>query len=200
MQQQRRQEWFHQHLRLNGFDPMEIDGTDPATAFRGPCTPWKNGSPPVPQFPPGHPVPVPLHYTVAEAPKGFGFPVQGRCRHTTCRWRKPSRRCARAPAVQRGRAPCSSPLANSTRALAVLCRHRDQQRSLERDHPLARRRVDAPAMPVAQWHAVGTGTVSPMAALDAAFAAIVQANPQLRPRVKQPDELRSNRMGRRWTC
>lgn len=50
-------------------------------------------------------------------------------------------------------------------------------------------------MPAAQWHAVGTGTVSPMAALDAAFAAIVQANPQLRPRVGNPDELRSNRMG-----
>ncbi|MEZ7186156.1 hypothetical protein QVM19_32125, partial [Pseudomonas aeruginosa] len=34
-----------------------------------------------------------------------------------------------------------------------------------------------------------------MAALDGAFAALVQANPQLRPRVGNPDELRSNRMG-----
>ena len=50
-------------------------------------------------------------------------------------------------------------------------------------------------MPAAQWQAVGADPVSPMTALDAAFAAIVQANPQLRPRVGNPDELRSNRMG-----
>ncbi|HFN7151069.1 TPA: xylulose 5-phosphate 3-epimerase, partial [Pseudomonas aeruginosa] len=66
---------------------------------------------------------------------------------------------------------------------------------LERDHALAHRQVAAPRLPVPQWHVAGQGEVSPMAALDGAFAALVQANPQLRPRVGNPDELRSNRMG-----
>ena len=37
---------------------------------------------------------------------------------------------------------------------------------------------------------------SPMAAVDAGFLAAVQANPHLRPRVGNPDEMRSNRMQR----
>jgi phosphoketolase len=80
-------------------------------------------------------------------------------------------------------------------AVALLRRHEVQHRPLERDHALAHRQVAAPRLPVPQWHVAGQGEVSPMAALDGAFAALVQANPQLRPRVGNPDELRSNRMG-----
>ncbi|WP_066340780.1 xylulose 5-phosphate 3-epimerase [Azohydromonas lata] len=197
MQQQGGKDWFHQHLRLNGFDPMEIDGTDPA-AFAWAVHAMEErlaacaaavGSGTL-QYP------VPLHYTIAEAPKGFGFPGAG---------------TNAAHNLPLDGNPSSDPLArqqfnDGTRALRVtpdeleealawLCRHERQQRPLERDHPLAVRRVEAPALPAAQWHGVGAGQVSPMGALDAAFAAIVQANPQLRPRVGNPDELHSNRMG-----
>ncbi len=197
MQQQGGQEWFQQHLRLNGFDPMEIDGTDPAAfawavhameeRLAACAAAVANGS---------IRYPVPLHYTVAEAPKGFGFPGAG----TNAAHNLPLAGNPRVDAFARqqfneGARALFVPTDELDEALAVLCRHRDQQRPLERDHALAHRRVDAPVMPAAQWQAAGSGPVSPMAALDAAFAAIVQENPQLRPRVGNPDELRSNRMG-----
>jgi phosphoketolase len=42
----------------------------------------------------------------------------------------------------------------------------------------------------------GTTSSSPMTAVDDAFVAVVGANPHLRPRVGNPDEMRSNRMQR----
>lgn len=197
MQQQGGQEWFRQHLRLNGFDPMEIDGTDPAAfawavhameeRLAACAAAVANGS---------IRYPVPLHYAVAEAPKGFGFPGAGtNAAHNLPLAGNPSVDAFARQQFNEGARSLFVPTGELDDALAVLCRHRDQQRPLERDHPLARRRVDTPVMPTVQWHAAGAEQVSPMAALDAAFAAIVQANPQLRPRVGNPDELRSNRMG-----
>jgi phosphoketolase len=197
MQQQGGQEWFHQHLRLNGFDPMEIDGTDPA-AFAWAVHAMEERLAACAAAVASRSIqyPVPLHYTVAEAPKGFGFPGAG----TNAAHNLPLDGNPRIDAFARqqfneGARALFVPAGELDEALAVLCRHQEQQRPLERDHALAHRRVDAPVMPAAQWQAVDAGPVSPMAALDAAFAAIVQANPQLRPRVGNPDELRSNRMG-----
>ncbi len=197
MQQQGGQAWFHQHLRLNGFDPMEIDGTDPA-AFAWAVHAMEErlaacaagiatGST---QYP------VPLHYTIAEVPKGFGFPGAGtNAAHNLPLAGNPRHDAHAQRQFNDGARALFVPPAELDEALSVLCRHQDQQRPFERDHPLAHRRVDVPVMPAAQWHAAGAEQVSPMAALDAAFAAIVHANPQLRPRVGNPDELRSNRMG-----
>jgi len=71
-------DWFRNHLKLNGFDPIDIDGRDPASfawaifeienrlsacseaCARGTGT-----------------YPVPLHYGIAETEKGFGFPGAG---------------------------------------------------------------------------------------------------------------------------
>lgn len=197
MQQQGGQEWFQQHLRLNGFDPMEIDGTDPAAfawavhameeRLAACATAVAAGS---------IAYPVPLHYTIAEAPKGFGFPGAG----TNAAHNLPLAGNPRTDALARqqfneGARALFVSTDELDEALTLLCRHDAQHRALERDHPLAHRRVDAPAFPEPRWHAVGAGQVSPMAALDLAFADIVKANPQLRPRVGNPDELRSNRMG-----
>jgi len=65
-------------------------------------------------------------------------------------------------------------------------------RPAERDHPLAVRRPPAPQLPALHYQA---GSLSPMAALDRFFVDLVQANPELRPRVGNPDELASNRLG-----
>lgn len=196
MQQQGGQAWFQQHLRLNGFDPMEIDGTDPAAfAWAVHAMEERLAACAAAVSAGGIRYPVPLHYAVAEAPKGFGFPGAG----TNAAHNLPLAGNPRVDSLARqqfndGARALFVPPGELDDALAVLCRHHQQQRPLERDHALAHRRVDAPVMPAAQWHAVGAGTVSPMGALDTAFAAIVQANPQLRPRVGNPDELRSNRM------
>ena len=197
MQQQGGQAWFQQHLRLNGFDPMEIDGTDPA-AFAWAVHAMEERLAACAAAVAGGTIqyPVPLHYTIAEAPKGFGFPGAGtNPAHNLPLAGNPHTDPSARQQFNEGARALFVPAAELGEALAALCRHRDQRRPLERDHPLANRQVDAPTLPAASWHAVGAGLVSPMGALDAAFAAIVQANPQLRPRVGNPDELRSNRMG-----
>ena len=197
MQQQGGQAWFQQHLRLNGFDPMEIDGTDPA-AFAWAVHAMEERLAACAAAVAGGTIqyPVPLHYTIAEAPKGFGFPGAGtNPAHNLPLAGNPHTDPSARQQFNEGARALFVPAAELDEALAALCRHRDQRRPLERDHPLANRQVDAPTLPAASWHAVGAGLVSPMGALDAAFAAIVQANPQLRPRVGNPDELRSNRMG-----
>ncbi len=197
MQQQGGREWFHQHLRLNGFDPMEIDGTDPAAfawavhAMEERLSACAAG---VSQGTVQYPVPLP--YTIAEAPQGFGFPGAG----TNAAHNLPLEGNPRVDQIalqqfNEGARALFVPSHELDEAVALLCQHEVQHRPLERDHALAHRQVAAPRLPVPQWHVAGQGEVSPMAALDGAFAALVQANPQLRPRVGNPDELRSNRMG-----
>jgi phosphoketolase len=87
------------------------------------------------------------------------------------------------------------PEAELREAVSLLATHDAQGRPRERDHALAARHVAVPDLPEPDWCAPGE-TVAPMAALDAYFVATVAANPGLRPRVGNPDELRSNRLDR----
>jgi hypothetical protein len=118
MQQQGGQAWFQQHLRLNGFDPMEIDGTDPA-AFAWAVHAMEERLAACAAAVAGGTIqyPVPLHYTIAEAPKGFGFPGAGTNAgpQPAAGW-QPAHRPERATGVQRGRARVvRAGRANSTR-------------------------------------------------------------------------------------
>ena len=79
-------------------------------------------------------------------------------------------------------------------SLALLNRHEAQRRPRERDNALATRCVALPTAPSANWLPHDAPAISPMAAIDAEFVALVSANPHLRPRVGNPDELRSNHM------
>jgi phosphoketolase len=198
MQQQGGRDWFEAHLRLNGFDPMEIDGTDPAAfAWAVHAMEERLAACSVAVAEGRIAYPVPLHYTIAEAPKGFGFPGAGtNAAHNLPLPGNPSVDAAARALFNEGARALHVEPAELDEALALLCRHEAQQRPRERDHALARRDVAPPALPDASWSDAADGAVSPMAALDQAFAAIVSANPGLRPRVGNPDELRSNRMDR----
>jgi phosphoketolase len=74
--------------------------------------------------------------------------------------------------------------------------HEAQKRPREADHPLARRHVPLPHLPEPEWisPASASATHSPMDAIDRYFLRLVKANPHLRPRVGNPDELSSNHM------
>ncbi|MFE2008922.1 xylulose 5-phosphate 3-epimerase, partial [Pseudomonas guariconensis] len=76
-------------------------------------------------------------------------------------------------------------------ALELFVRSR-QGRLLERDNPLALRRPPAPVIPQLKYR---DDACSPMAAVDRFFVELTEANPSLRPRVGNPDELASNRLG-----
>jgi phosphoketolase len=87
-------------------------------------------------------------------------------------------------------------------AAATLTTHERDGRPRERDHPLATRDVKLAEVPPLAFRPVpperadraAWTPASPMAALDGAFVALVRANAGLRPRVGNPDEMRSNRM------
>ena len=66
------------------------------------------------------------------------------------------------------------------------------ERPLERDNPLALRHPIEPIIPPLRYR---DDACSPMAALDRFYTELVEANPDLRARVGNPDELASNRLG-----
>ena len=197
MQQQGGVPWLKEHLRLNGFDPMEIDGTDPA-AFAWAIFTMEDrldacagalrqgqGS-----------YPVPLHYTIAEAPKGYGFPGAGSNDAHNLPLPGNPRSDERARGLfEAGARALWAPRDRVDAAVALLNCHADQGRPRERDHPFASRSVPSPTLPMLAGLPPGERSASPMEGIDRAFTALVAANPQLRVRVGNPDELRSNRMG-----
>lgn len=183
--------WLHEHLRLNGFDPIRLDGRDPASIAWGIYTMESrlleqsrhDG-------PPSHRLP----YGIAETVKGFGFPgAGGNAAHNLPLPGNPALDPGARALFNEGVARLHVDPAELDDAIKVLHTHRAQSRPLERDHALATRQVALPSLPEPEWQA-STGQSSPMAAIDTHFVAILEANPLLRARVGNPDELRSNRL------
>jgi phosphoketolase len=182
---------FEAHLRLNGFLPQRIDGTDPAAfacailqsedILRATAQALDAG---LDQYP------VALPYVIAEAPKGFGFPNAGsNLAHGTPLAANPrhdaeSRRQFHA-AVDRLWVPPHA----LEQARACFATH--DARPRERDHAMANRRPPAPSCPPPEWRETGS-RVSAMHALDDWLENFFGSNPHLRARVGNPDELHSN--------
>lgn len=186
---------FKQHLRHCGFDPIAFDGRDPA-AFA--CTLWEM------QQRLGRRVtelergilhyPLPIPYGIAETVKGFGFYGAGsNAAHNLPLPGNPHTDAGARALFNQHAAPLwvSPDELAAARALFASLR---QGRPLERDNPLATRNPPIPALPPLHYRDLSE-RCSPMKALDRFFVDLVQANPQLRPRVGNPDELASNRLG-----
>lgn len=199
--------WFERHLELNSFDPVLLDGRDPA-AFA-----WaifemeerlvaaaevvRRGE---------REYPVLLPYGIASAPKGAGFYGEGtNLAHNLPLPANPRDDAATAELFNTSARRLWVPPPELTGAVRTLTHHDASRRPRERDHPLAHRHVPAPTMPPLEYapapadreaDAVDWQQASPMSAIDGAFASIVRANPELRARVGNPDEMRSNRMVR----
>lgn len=196
LQQQGGVPWLEQHLRHNGFDPIGIDGTDPAAFAWAILTMEERQAACAEAVRTGEiSYPVPLHYAIAEAPKGWGFHGAG----TNAAHNLPLGAVPRSDAAARehfnasARALWIAPVELAA-AASALHTHAAQDRPLERDHAMACRDVKAPTLPRPAWDRVDASRRSPMAAIDRHFAEIVSANPDLRVRVGNPDELRSNQM------
>ena len=204
MSQQGGVTWLRRHLRLNGFDPIVFDGRDPA-AFawaileierrlleRADAVRAGAGR-----------YPVELPYGIAVAPKGAGFYGAGtNLAHNLPLPAHPGKDRRAARLFNRGAARLHVPLEDIREAAAALSQHARSERPRERDHPLALREMELRETPPATYRALPEElrdprrwrTASPMAALDDGFVAMVRANPHLRPRVGNPDEMRSNRL------
>lgn len=190
--QQGGERWLDRHLRLNGFEPLGIDGRDPASIAWGihamesrlrVCGDAHEGE-------------IRLPYGIAETIKGFGFPGAGtNAAHNLPLPGNPFIDVHARAVFNEGAAALFVPAQQLDQAVAALNTHQQQGRRRERDHALATRDVAPPSVPEIGDRAPG-GTSSPMKALDEQFVAIVDANPQLRVRVGNPDELRSNKLDR----
>jgi len=186
-------EWLLDHLRMSGFSPFEIDGRDPA-AFA-----WAilEGERMTDDFAAGRRTyPAPLPYAVAHAPKGFGFPgaATNRAHNLPLSGNPRTDRAARDE-FNAGAAALLVPSEQLEVAVAAFNLHQSQDRPLERDHPLAVRQPPAPELPEPRWLAAPGPASSAMQAIDGYFVSLADANPDLRVRVGNPDELRSNQMG-----
>ena len=183
---------FREHLRHCSFDPVSFDGRDPAAFV---CALWEmeqRTSRRVQELRDGvlnYPLPMP--YGIAETLKGFGFYGAGsNAAHNLPLPASPhSDEAARALFNQHAAPLWVAP--DELRAACALFEARGT-RALERDNPLAQRQPSLAQLPALQYQ---QRACSPMLALDRFFVDLVRANPQLRPRVGNPDELASNRLG-----
>jgi phosphoketolase len=198
--------WLVRHLRLNTFDTFVFDGRDPAAFAWAILAMERRLEAAAAAVKAGHGrYPVALPYGIAVAPKGAGFYGAGtNLAHNLPLGANPHDDATAARRFNASARRLWVAEAELRAAAATLQRHEHAPRPRERDHPLARRQVRAPRVPEPAFRPVtpdrrdaARRTVScPMAAVDDGFLAWAQANPHLRPRVGNPDEMRSNRMQR----
>jgi len=206
MSQQGGVNWFLQHLKLNGFDPFIFDGRDPAafawaifemeSRLEACIEAVRSG---------GVRYPIQLPYGIAVAPKGAGFANEGtNLAHNLPLGGNPHADPVAAAEFNESARRLWVPLKELDKVISKFQNHKISRRPQERDHALVNRNVKLREVPPvisrpvpddrldsARW----TRT-SPMYAVDTMFLAIVRANPHLRPRVGNPDEMRSNRLVR----
>jgi phosphoketolase len=205
MAQQGGVDWFTEHLRLNGFDPIVFDGRDPAAfvwaifeiehRLRAAAEAIQRGD---------QQYPVRLPYGVAVAPKGAGFPGEGtNLAHNLPLMANPSQDSRAAELFRQGAARLWVSSEELAAAVGLFQRHVDRPK--ERDHALVVREVSLVELPPLRLRQVEQDSrrestqwtrSSPMEAVDETFVEILRANPHLRPRVGNPDEMRSNRLVR----
>lgn len=183
---------FVEHLRRCGFDPIRFDGRDPAAFVCALHEMEQRLAHRLDEKARGIlDYPLPMPYAIAETVKGFGFHGAGaNAAHNLPLPGNPHRDAeARRLFNASAGALWVEPQALE-RALAAFAAQRDG-RPRERDHALARREPPAPQLPELHFH---DQACSPMSAIDRFFVDLVATNPQLRPRVGNPDELASNRL------
>lgn len=196
-------QWLYKYMKLHNFDPIVFDGKDPASfawaifemehklkryikALDGP-----------------NQYPIPLPYGIAVAPKGAGFYGEG----TNEAHNLPLVKNPYVDELTRERFNYHARRlwvdAQSLKKAADLFNNHGLSRRLqEKEHPIANRKVSLKVVPEISWKDVPKNREdinswipdSPMNAIDHGFTAITDANPQLRARVGNPDEMRSNRM------
>jgi phosphoketolase len=188
-------EWLVGHLRLSGFDPIVIDGHDPVAYALA----ILEAEDRLVKFAEAQrPYPASMPYVIARCIKGFGFPGAGTTRaHNLPIAENPRRNEAARREFNEGARALFVPPDQLELAVQALSVHENQQRPRESLNALATRAVASPTLPEPVWSkANGSDPRSPMDAIDEHFVAIIEANPRLRPRVANPDELKSNHMGR----
>jgi phosphoketolase len=198
--------WLLRHLRLNNFDPFVFDGRDPAAFVWAIFEIERRLDAAANMIKAGKArYPVRLPYGIAVAPKGAGFYGAGtNLAHNLPLGANPHTDAVAARRFNRHARRLWVQMDELQRAASALQHHDRAGRPRERDHALRTRLVSLLKSPEPLFRRVPDDRgdrarwtrASPMTAIDEGFLAVVRANPHLRPRVGNPDEMRSNRMQR----
>ncbi len=191
--------WLDEHLRLNGFVPVHINGRDPADFAWGIIEMETRLNEAADAIRKGEAVyPAPIFYGIAETEKGFGFPGAGSNRaHNLPLQGNPAEQEAAQAEFNAGAHKLWVQADVLHDAVRMLNQHAAQERPKERDHPLADRQIPTPELPEPPWKDPGGNeSASAMGAIDNYFCDVVEANPGLRARVGNPDEMLSNGLER----
>lgn len=204
MSQQGGVEWFTEHLKLNHFDPMVFDGRDPAAFVWAIIEAEERLNSRVESIRSGNgKYPVYLPYGIAVAPKGAGFYGEGtNLAHNLPLKANPHTDTEALNNYNKSARRLWVPLSELRTEVVKFQYHDRSGRPREKDHPLAKRNVRLKQIPSITYRPVPEDRrdmnswtrYSPMYAVDEMFLATVQANTYLRPRVGNPDEMRSNRL------
>lgn len=186
-------EWLVKHLELSGFDPIIVDGHDPLSYAWGLIEADRRldgiiGT--------DGPYPARLPYLIAPCIKGFGFPGAGTNKaHNLPLPGNPHTDATARASFNDGAGALYTPPEILDEAIASLARHARQSRPKESGNVIAARQVETPVLQEAlRATSAKPSSRCAMDALDRTFTDIIKANPQLRVRVANPDELRSNHM------
>ncbi|MEQ4616962.1 MAG: xylulose 5-phosphate 3-epimerase [Corticimicrobacter sp.] len=186
--------WLAAQMHSHGFDPVIIDGRDPA-AFAWAILQAENG---LQAFAadPGRCYPARLPYVIADTVKGYGFPgADTNAAHNLPLGGNPHASAQARDTFNDAARKLFVPADMLDHAVQTLSVHAAQQRAPESRHPLADRHPQAPSLPEPAWVAADGTPGCAMQDLDRWFVQLVESNPGLRPRVGNPDELASNQMG-----
>lgn len=186
-------DWLVHHLELGGFDPIILDGHDPLSYAWGILEAERRLAG---LSEDDGPYPARLPYLIALCVKGYGFPGAGTNNaHNLPLAGNPHTDGAARAAFNKGAKALYTPPEILESAIRILSNHEAQKRPLESRNALASRIVDSPNLPAdpRSWPS-GKPPACAMDAIDRCFVAIAKANPHLRIRVANPDELRSNHM------
>lgn len=194
MYQQGGMSWFYKHLEHNGFHPIAIDGRDPAAFVCGILEAEARLTACSEQIKAGKMnYPVKLPYVIAETEKGYGFYGAGtNAAHGSPLPANPRYDLASRHAFNESARNLRVPFQTIQNAVQSLNSHQQDKRPREKDHALNCREVRL-QLGEPKWLTTGL-EASPMEFIDQQFCKLVQANPQLRVRLGNPDELKSNRM------
>ena len=182
--------WFRDHLRLNGFLPVEVDGLDPAAIAWAIISMGRELQEQHRQIIVGErKYPVLLPYAIAETASLFdqadaaandlaslGNPALSDTLRKTYNCAV-SRYFVAQPALDN--------------AIGILNNHTQSQRRTEKEHWLRRLRVSLPDMPAICYQTAGSLS-SPMQRVDEWFVQFTGMNPCHRVRIGNPDEIRGN--------
>jgi phosphoketolase len=179
--------WFAKHLSHQGFDPITIDGRDPAAFVWAILTMEGSLADAAEKIKSGQQqYPVALPYCIAETEKGFGFPGAGtNAAHGLPLQENPLHDGAARRLFNQGTQALFNPVKTWQQAARCLVQPKKPYRASE----------VTVTRPEPKWQSLAKH-YSPAQAMDDYFVELAEVNSKLRIRVGNPDELSSNRFGK----